>query len=59
MASLKSIIGEAMRRGLVAQNAALPAKVDMKTREQRKLEVGRDVPSKEEILLLLDRAQGR
>jgi integrase len=59
LASLKSIIGEAMRRGLVAQNAALPVIVDVKKREQGKLTVGVDVPSKEEVSLLLERAQGR
>ena len=59
LASLKSIIGEAMRRGLAAQNTAQPVAIDSKKREQGKLVVGVDVPSKEEISLLLDRAQGR
>lgn len=59
LASLKSIIGEAMRRGLVAQNTALPVTVDVKKREQGRLTVGEDVPAKAEISLLLDRAQGR
>ena len=59
LASLKSIIGEAMRRGLVAQNTAVPVTVDVKKREQGKLTVGVDVPSKAEVNLLLDRAQGR
>ena len=49
LASLKSILGEAQRRGLVAQNAAQPVRVDMKKREQGKLAVGRDIPSKEEV----------
>ena len=49
LGSLKSIISEAMRRGLVAQNTAASVSVDTKKREQRKLEVGRDVPSKEEF----------
>ena len=44
LASLKSILGEAQRRGLVAQNAALPVRVDVKKREQGKLAVGRDIP---------------
>ena len=48
LASLKSILGEAQRRGLVAQNAAQPVRVDVKKREQGKLAVGRDIPSKEE-----------
>jgi hypothetical protein len=58
LASLKSIIGEAMRRGLVAQNTAVAVTVDVKKREQGKLTIGVDVPSKEEVRLVLDRAQG-
>jgi len=34
---LKSILSEAQRRGLVAQNAALPVKVDARKREVKKL----------------------
>ena len=59
LASLKSILGEAQRRGLVAQNAAQPVKVDVKKREQGKLAVGRDIPSKEEISKILAQAEGR
>ena len=59
LASLKSIIVEAMRRGLVAQNPAQPVAIDSKKRGEGKLVIGVDVPSKEEISLLLDRAQGR
>ena len=49
LASLKGILGEAQRRGLVAQNAAQPVKVDVKKRDQAKLAVGRDIPCKEEF----------
>jgi integrase len=59
LASLKSILGTAQRRGLVAQNAAQPVRVGTKKREKRKLEAGRDFPSKEEINLIIDRAEGR
>ncbi|MGH7097896.1 MAG: tyrosine-type recombinase/integrase [Stellaceae bacterium] len=59
LASLKSILGEAQRRGLVAQNAAQPVKVDVKRRENGKLTVGRDIPSKEEIRTILESAAGR
>jgi integrase len=59
LASLKSILGEAQRRGLVAQNAAQPVKVDVKKRDQRKLAVGREIPSKEEIQTILATAEGR
>ncbi|MBV9826120.1 MAG: site-specific integrase [Alphaproteobacteria bacterium] len=59
LASLKGILGEAQRRGLVAQNAALPVRVDAKKREAAKLAVGRDVPSKEEAKALIAGAGGR
>src|SRR5712691_12487735 len=59
VASLKSILGEAQRRGLVAQNAAQPVKVDVRKRDQRKLATGRDIPSKEEAQTILAMAAGR
>src|ERR1700720_1415654 len=59
LASLKSILGEAQRRGLVAHNAASPVRVDLKKRESGKLAVGRDVPSKAEIQTILASATGR
>jgi integrase len=59
LASLKSILGEAQRRGLVAQNAAQPVRIDVKKREQGKLAVGRDIPSKEEVQTILAKAEGR
>jgi integrase len=55
LASLKSILGEAMRRGLVAQNAATPVAIATSKREQGRLEV----PSMAEVNLMLDRARGR
>jgi len=59
LASLKSILGEAQRRGLVAQNAASPVKVGANKRESGKLTVGREIPSKEEIQTVLGKAEGR
>ena len=59
LASLKSVLGEAQRRGLVAQNSAQLVKVDVKKRDQRKLAVGRDIPSKEEVQKILANADGR
>jgi integrase len=47
------------RRGLVAQNSAQPVKVDVRKRNQRKLVVGRDIPSKEEIQTIISAADGR
>ncbi len=59
LASLKSILGEAQRRGLVAQNAALSVRVAAKKREKRKLVAGRDIPSKEEINVIVAKAERR
>jgi integrase len=59
LAGLKAILSEAQRRGLVAQNAALPVKVDTKKREVKKLEVGIDIPSKEQVQQLLATVTGR
>jgi integrase len=59
LSSLKGIVAEAMRRGLVAQNTALPVKIDTKKRAEGKLKVGVDVPSKEEVSSLLARVEGR
>jgi integrase len=59
LGALKSILSEAQRRGLVAQNAALPVKVDTKKREQKKLEVGVDIPGKPDIQKLLSFCTGR
>jgi integrase len=59
LGTLKSILSEAQRRGLVAHNAALPVKVDTKKREVKKLEVGVDVPGNEDIQRLLATVTGR
>jgi integrase len=59
MASFKSIIGEAQRRGMVAQNAATPVKIEVKKRDQGKLQIGVDVPAKEEIAALINHAEDR
>jgi integrase len=50
---LKAILSEAQRRGLVAQNAALPVRVDTRKREVKKLEVGVHIPGKADIQQLL------
>src|SRR6266576_423253 len=59
LASLKSILGEAQRRGMVAHNSASPVRVDVKKRENGKLTVGRDIPSKTEAQIVLSTAAGR
>jgi integrase len=50
---LKAILAEAQRRGFVAQNAALPVKINTKQRDVKKLQVGVDIPGKEQIQCLL------
>jgi integrase len=52
-------LGEAQRRGLVAQNVAQPVRVDLKKRQQGKLAVGRDIPSKEEVQQILATVERR
>jgi integrase len=53
---LKSLLGDAQRRGLVAQNVATGLRLWRNKREDRKIEIGGDVPSKAEIRELLDAA---
>jgi integrase len=59
LSTLKSILSEAQRRGLVAQNVALPVKINTKKREQKKLEVGADIPGKPDVQKLLAACTGR
>jgi integrase len=59
LGSLKAIIGDALRRGLVAQNAALAVKLDARRREREKVTAGRDMPTKAEITAILAAAAGR
>jgi len=59
LGAMKSILGEAVRGGLVAHNAAAPVKIERKQREQKKLEVGVDIPGKGDIQKLLAACTGR
>jgi integrase len=59
LGALKAIIAHAQSVGHVAHNPALPVTLGMKSRDQRKIVVGRDIPSKEEINTMIDKAQGR
>jgi integrase len=59
LTSLKSILAEATRRGLVAQNAAQQVKIDVRKRDKRKLAVGRDIPTKAEVTAIVGAAVGR
>jgi integrase len=53
LVSLKALIQNAQRRGDVAQNVALGVSIVMSSRDQRKLTIGVDIPSAEEIRKLL------
>ncbi len=55
LTSLKAIFGEALRRGYVAQNAASAVKIDLRTRNRRKMQI----PSKDDIRAILANAEGR
>jgi len=59
LTTLKSVIADAQRRGLVAHNAASPVRIDIKRREGGKLVMGRDLPSPAEVQALLSAADGR
>jgi integrase len=56
LGALKSVLKEAQRRGLVAQNVALSVGIVARQRDAKKLEIGIDVPGKEDIRRLLDTA---
>jgi integrase len=58
LGALKAILAEAQRRGFVAQNAALPVKIDARKRDVRKLEIGLDIPGKPDIQSLLAACTG-
>jgi len=58
LTSLKSLIGDAQRRGNVAQNVALNVRIETPTRG-RQLEVGVHIPTPDEIRRLLAVAHSR
>lgn len=59
LTSLKSLLRDAHRRGNVAQNVALSVRISVHKREKHKLKVGVDIPTPDEIRLLLNAATGR
>jgi integrase len=56
---LKMLIREMERRGLVKHNAASPVRLATKSREKKRLVVGRDVPTKEEVRELIEHIPAR
>ena len=59
LTSLKSLLKDAQRRGNVAQNVARDVSIGIDKRDKRKLKVGVDIPTREEIKRILDAASGR
>jgi integrase len=59
LASLKAILKDALRRGLVAQNVALSVAVRASSRDHEHIEAGRDIPTKAEVKAILDAAPPR
>jgi integrase len=53
LTSLKSALGDAQRRGLVAQNVAAATRIKAARRQDRRLEVGVDVPTPAEVKTML------
>jgi integrase len=49
LASVKALLKEAQRRGLVAQNVARDVTIKTGGRHKKRLEVGRDIPTPDEI----------
>jgi integrase len=54
LASFKSVLKDAKRRGLIVQNVAAETKLGAGKRHRRKLEVGSDVPTPAEVKTLID-----
>jgi integrase len=59
LTSLKSLLRDARRRGNVAQNVALDVKIAATARSKRKLKVGEDIPTTDEIRRIIYAATGR
>lgn len=59
LTSYKSLLKYAMACGYAVPSPAMAAKVSTLAREQRNLEIGKDIPSTDEIREILDNAAGR
>jgi integrase len=59
LTSLKSLLKDAQRRGNVAQNVARDVSIGLDKRGKRRLKVGVDIPTPDEIKRLLDAAKDR
>jgi len=59
LGTLKSLIGDAERRGNVSQNVASRVSIRANARDKRTLKVGRDVPTVDEVKRMIEAAHGR
>src|SRR5262249_48177077 len=59
LTSLKSLLRDARRRGSVAQNVALDVSISADKRTKRKLKVGVDIPTPDEIKNIIHATTGR
>src|SRR5262249_8475541 len=57
LTSLKSLLRDARRRGNVVQNVAADVKIGTNGRTKHRLEIGKDIPTRDEIRRLLDAAR--
>ncbi len=57
--ALKSLLANAQRRGSVVYNAAVATRINSKSRDREPLEIGRNVPSKQEVQTILTTADPR
>ena len=59
LTSVKAILRDAKRRGNVAQNVASDVTIRMPKRDDRKIKVGVDIPTTEEVSAMISAATGR
>jgi integrase len=59
LTSLKSLLKDAQRRGNVAQNVALGVSIGVDQRGRRKLQIGVDIPTRDEVRLILGAVKPR
>src|SRR5262249_37465300 len=59
LGTLKSLIGDAERRGNVSQNVASRVSIRANARDRKKLQIGIDVPTIDEVKRMIDAASGR
>jgi integrase len=57
LTSIKAILKDAKRRGNVAQNVAADVSITSHGRTKTKLEIGRDIPTRDEVQRIIDAAK--